>query len=387
VFKEKNSAMKTRTLNILILFVFISGQTFAIRTADDILAQKEIVAPIYALNANTLGSITLPMSYGNSVVLSEIERDIIKNSAVVQIHLVYTDHPIGIDLKALNRSRIKVVSDLRKDLLTDTMVNWKMIRQTNCHSEEEAKKLFHGIVILYKKIGSDTYTPLDWILPEKMSKETAKRTLENMADTTVYHLLNTLNLKNSSVIADFTGSMYPYASQVTLWFALNTSQNKISDVFFFNDGDITPDDAKIDGKCGGIYYEHNVNFSEVRKLAFKTVKNSNGGGDAEENDIEALLYAMDKTPKANGYLLIADNGAPPRDMELLHNIKKPVHIILCETNTDIEPAYLQLAMKTGGSVHTMNSHLTEMAHLWEGQKIKIEKQEFIFSDGMFARVK
>jgi hypothetical protein len=379
--------MKKLTLPILILFVFISGQTLAIRTAEDILAQKEIVAPMYSLNASTLGSLTLPMSYGHSVVLTEIERDIVRTSEVVQIHLVYTDHPKGIDLKALNRSRIQVVSDLRRDLLSDSMVEWKIIRQTNCNSEEEARKLFHGIVILYKKIGGDSYTPLNRILSERMSKEKAKRTIDNLADTTVYHLLNTLKLKNTSVIADFTGSMYPYSSQVALWFAVNTSQTKISDVFFFNDGDNRSLEERIVGRTGGIYHEHNVNFSEVSKLAFKTATNGTGGFDAQENDLEALIYAMEKTPKANGYVLIADNCAPPRDMELLEKIKKPVHIILCGTDKDIQTAYLLLAMKTGGSVHTMNSHLTELAQLWEGQTIKIEKQVFKFSDGTFVRIK
>ena len=379
--------MKNLTHPILILFVFISGQTLAIRTAEDILAQKEIIAPMYSLNASTLGSLTLPMSYGHSMVLTEIERDIVRNSEVLQIHLVYTHHPKGIDLKALNRSRIKVVADLRSDLLSDSMVEWKIIRQTNCNSEEEARKLFHGIVILYKKIGGDSYTPLNRILSENLSKESAKRTIDNMADTTVYHLLNTLKLKNTSVIADFTGSMYPYSSQVALWFAVNTSQTKISDVFFFNDGDNRSLEERIVGRTCGIYHEHNVNFSEVRKLAFKTANNGTGGFDAQENDLEALIYAMEKTPKANGYVLIADNCAPPRDMELLEKIKKPVHIILCGTDKDIQTAYLMLAMKTGGSVHTMNSHLTELAHLWEGQKIKIEKQEFKFSDGTFVRIK
>ena len=41
-------------------------------------------------------------------------------------------------------------------------------------------------------------------------------------------------------------------------------------------------------------------------------------------------------------------------MELLVNINRPVHIILCDTEQEkIHPHYKEIAEKTGGSIHTI----------------------------------
>jgi hypothetical protein len=189
-----------------------------------------------------------------------------------------------------------------------------------------------------------------------------------------------------AVVTDFTSSMYPYTAQLVLWFAINTQQSKISDVFFFNDGDQKPDSEKVSGEVGGIYHEQRVNFTDIRALAYKTASKGIGGEDLEENDLEALLYAMEKSPNAKGYVLIADNSAPPRDMDLINKIKKPVHIILCGTSNGLEIAYLELARKTGGSVHTMEEHLTELIKLKEGQSIRIDKRIYKIVNGEFEEV-
>jgi hypothetical protein len=379
--------MKTFALHLFLFCIFYSGKLIAQRSADDIIAQKEIVAPTYQLNPGKLAFIRLPMSYGETAVLTEIERAVLKIAKVRQIHLVYTDHPKGADLKNLNKSRIKVVEGLRKDLVSDTLVQWKIIRQTACNSEEEAKKLFHGIVILYEKEKFiEEKAQVNNLLPKDITPSEAKKRIKKLSDTTVYNVLNEMKWKDMAVVTDFTSSMYPYTAQLVLWFAINTQQSKISDVFFFNDGDQKPDAEKVSGEVGGIYHEHRVNFTDIRALAYQTASKGIGGEDLEENDLEALLYAMEKSPNAKGYVLIADNSAPPRDMDLINKIKKPVHIILCGTSNGLEIAYLELARKTGGSVHTMEEHLTELVKLKEGQSIRIDKRIYKIVNGEFEEV-
>ena len=377
--------MKTFALHLFLFCILYSGKLIAQRSADDIIAQKEIVAPTYKLTPGKLAFIRLPMSYGETAVLTEIERAVLKIAKVQQIHLVYTDHPKGADLKNLNKSRIKVVEGLRKDLVSDTLVQWKIIRQTACNSEEEAKKLFHGIVILYEKEKFiEEKAQVNNLLPKDITPTEAKKRIKKLSDTTVYNVLNEMKWKDMAVVTDFTSSMYPYTAQLVLWFAINTQQSKISDVFFFNDGDQKPDAEKVSGEVGGIYHEHRVNFTDIRALAYQTASKGIGGEDLEENDLEALLYAMEKSPNAKGYVLIADNSAPPRDMDLINKIKKPVHIILCGTSNGLEIAYLELARKTGGSVHTMEEHLTELIKLKEGQSIRIESE---FTKSLMANLK
>jgi len=366
-----------------LLFTHIVAQ----RTADDIIKQAEIKAPKYMISPGKMEFITLQMSYGESAVLTDVQREVIKLAKVRQVHVVFTDHPKGADLKGLNLSRIKVVEGLRKDLVSDTNVKWKIIRQTECNNAEEAKKLFHGVVILYEKEQFLTERAIvKSILPEKITPVEAKKRIQKMPDTTVYNVLNEVKWKDMVVVSDFTSSMYPYTSQLVLWFAINTQQTKISDVFFFNDGDQKPDNTKVSGKVGGIYHEHRVDFDDIRNLAYKTASKGIGGEDQEENDLEAILYAMEKAPNAKGYVLIADNGAPPRDMDLINKINKPVHIILCGTGDGLQLAYLELARKTGGSVMTMDQHLTDLIKMREGQTIRFGKRIYKIINGEFDEV-
>ena len=360
-------------------FGFISLCTFAggQRTADDILNQRIVNERRYVLNPGSMGTIVLEMSFGHTDYLTAEEKNILQNAKIYQVHLVYSDFPKNEDFRALNMSRIKVVENARKDIVSDTLVKWKLIRQTDCASEEEAKNLFHGIVIMYRM---ETFTKevveLNTYIPPRLTANDKKSFFEKTKDSTVYHVLNTKKWTDIAVIADFTSSMYPYSTQVLMWFLLNTEQQKISDIIFFNDGDLKPDDKKVDGSTGGLYYEHSVNFKDVRNLAFRTANNGIGGEDLEENDLEAILYAMKKAPNVKEYVLIADNNAPPRDMSLLSKIKKPVHIILCGTNGTVELAYLKLAKATGGSIHTMEEDLDNIAAMKEGQ-------EFTFNGNLY----
>ena len=96
----------------------------------------------------------------------------------------------------------------------------------------------------------------------------------------------------------------------------------------------------------------------------------------------------ENSPNTKGIVLIADNNAPPRDMALLSKIKKPVHVILCGTEVgDIELAYLQIARKTGGSLHTMEESLNELAKLKEGQTVKFGDKSYRIIQGNVVEIK
>jgi hypothetical protein len=363
---------------LISLCTFAGGQ----RTADDILKQRIVNERRYVLSPGSMGTIVLEMSFGHTDYLTAEEKSILQNAKIYHVHLVYTDFPKNEDFRALNMSRIKVVENARKDIVSDTLVKWKLVRQTDCTSEEEAKNLFHGIVIMYRM---ETFTKevveLNAYIPPRLTANDKKSFFEKTKDSTVYHLLNTKKWTDIAVIADFTSSMYPYSTQVLMWFLLNTNQSKISDIIFFNDGDLKEDENKVIGSTGGLYHEHNVNFKDVRNLAFRTANNGIGGKDLEENDLEAILYAMKKAPNVKEYVLIADNNAPPRDMDLLSKIRKPVHIILCGTNGTIELAYLKLAKSTGGSIHTMEEDLDNIAAMKEGHEFTFNGTHYKIENG------
>lgn len=192
--------------------------------------------------------------------------------------------------------------------------------------------------------------------------------------------------KNCVVVTDVTGSMYPYLGQFLAWHQLNLKTSKNNMFVFFNDGDRMYDHLKKVGKTGGIYKECTTDYKKLNEV-LNLAKASGGGGDSDENDIEACIYALSAFEKADGIILIADNWSKPRDMELISKVKKPIHIILCgtENGATINTVYLNLVKKNGGSIHTLEEDLNELAKLNEGETVKIGNETFVIHNSKFEK--
>ena len=106
-----------------------------------------------------------------------------------------------------------------------------------------------------------------------------------------------------------------------------------------------------------------------------------GNDDFPENDLEAYLFAINKNPNAAQYILVADNYSPPRDMALLSFIHKPARVVMCGAESGILPEYLEIARKTGGSVHTISKDIDELIKKREGEVFTIGFQRFKISAG------
>ena len=384
--------MKNSILSFAISFLLINC-TFAIelRTPEEIIEQREQQRPRYILKTEMLDVMVLGMSYGESYVISELDKKILKSADVRRIDLVFTDYPKGQDLKKLNLERVKMLAGLRKSLVSDINVNWNIIRQMGCNNEAEAKTMFHGIIIHYKGEQNEEDRLLELrsvntFLPEESELGNIKECRKNLRDSSIIKILErNKKWKNIAVTADLTGSMAPYTAQLVLWFKLKTSDQRIKELVFFNDGDMKPDHSKVVGSTGGIYHEKAANYNQVRKLALTTIQNG-CGGDGPENDIEALYYTMQNTENIDEYILIADNSAPVKDFSLLHKLDKPVRIILCGTYYGINPQYLEIALKTGGSVHTMESDLEDLIQKKEGEEFTFMREKFRIQNGSVVPV-
>jgi hypothetical protein len=381
--------------SLLTIALFLIGLHFVkaseIRTADQIINQKEIKKYRYILKTELLDVIVLNMNYGDNFLISEVDKQLLKKADVQMIDLVFSDFPKGEDLKQLNLSRIKVIENLRKSLVTDVNVRWRIIRQVDCKNEGEAKTLFHGIVIHYKREQTEEdrlreLNSLSSILPEESTIKDIRKVRKSLPDSTIFKVLERKKeWKNIAIVADLTGSMSPYASQLVLWFKLKMNDKRIQDMVFFNDGDLTPDALKVLGSTGGIYYGKATNYAQIRELAIETMTNG-GGGDGPENNIEALLYAIKKAPDATEFVMVADNTANVKDIALLSKVDKPVHIILCGNFYGINPQYLTIALKTGGSVHTMEKDLENLILKNEGEKFEFSGEYFQIIKGEIIKI-
>lgn len=377
-------------MRVFILLISISMLTISVnaqelRTAEDIINKKHVELLFYRLKTNLFRTMVLSMPYGKATI-TEADRKIIKESQVVRVDLVYTDYPIGSDLTKLNLERINLIKGINPDLVSDDEVIWRVIKQTSCKNESEAKVLFHGVVLHYIPVQSEETIKADisWVgsfLPDEDSVKSFDKLAKRLPDTTVIAVLNRNKKWNEMhVIADLTGSMAPYVSQLAIWFKLNQMRQRVSSVTFFNDGDNKPQSAKIIGATGGIYHGKAEDYNQLKRLMSKTIRNGNGG-DGPENDIEALISAIKKYPDAKEYILIADNMAPVKDYRLLASIDKPIRIVLCGTLFGINVQYLNLARETGGSIHTIEKDIEDLAKLKEGEIFFVGRKKFTVENG------
>jgi hypothetical protein len=206
-------------------------------------------------------------------------------------------------------------------------------------------------------------------------------------DTVVSAVLNrNKRWSEKLIVCDLTGSMSPYAAQLAVWYQLAYLKETNLQFVFFNDGDNMPDRSKKIGSTGGIYYSPSKGVDSL----FKTiahVASAGWGGDCPENNMEALIKGVKMAKPYKELVMIADNNAPVKDIELLKKFSAPVHIILCGVYNDMVLVdYMNIAWKTKGSIHTIEEDITNLAGLLEGQEIKIGKNIYRIMGGEFVRI-
>lgn len=207
------------------------------------------------------------------------------------------------------------------------------------------------------------------------SKEVVKATLYRMRE----------RWKNKVIVTDLTGSMSPYMDQVLLWHALQLVQGEQNRYIFFNDGDHKADAEKIVGQTGGIYVTDRAEMEALLQTMLKTAE-AGSGGDGPENDLEAVLLGAAKMQGLDELVLIADNYSDVRDMALLTQLKVPVHVVLCGTDLGVNENYLEIAYQTGGSIHTIEQDIDDLAQLADGATITIGRFQYRVCRGKFIQV-
>jgi hypothetical protein len=204
-------------------------------------------------------------------------------------------------------------------------------------------------------------------------------------DSAVTKTLNRNKWANMMVCADVTGSMSPYIIQLLLWLKLNANDRSLNSFVAFNDGDDKPDKKKKIGKTGGIYSTRSWQYKDVAGVVYDGVKNGDGG-DIAENDMEALLSGQNLCNDCSNFILIADNNAPVKDISLLYKMNKPVKVILCGVYNFINVDYLNIARKTGGSIHTIEKDITHLALMKEGEIFEFGGRQYKIKGGSFVDI-
>ncbi len=205
----------------------------------------------------------------------------------------------------------------------------------------------------------------------------------DLADSTVSAVFKRNRWDKATIIADVTGSMYPYTGQLLKWLKLTLTDKGKRHFVFFNDGDNKEDKDKVIGKTGGIYSTFSNMYDEVEKTAIKAME-SGSGGDAPENNIEALLESDKLCADCDSIVMIVDNWASIKDLSLLGKSHKPIKVVVCGVLDRINKDYLKLVRNTKGSLHLIEEDIYNLAELKEGETIKIHGRVYRLIKGEFV---
>ena len=192
--------------------------------------------------------------------------------------------------------------------------------------------------------------------------------------------------KNCLVVTDVTGSMYPYLAQFKLWHQQNIKYSTNRQFVFFNDGNRTPDKSKVVGKVGGVYFIKTAHFDSLMNIMQLAMLRGNGG-DIPENNIEAVLTGIKRGQQIKEVIMIADNIATPRDLDLLSQVRVPIRLILCGTHTGpFNVNYLNMIKKNKGSIHTIEEDLNGISSIKEGETLQLEGYKYVYKKGSFKLI-
>lgn len=316
------------------------------------------------------------------------------------VRVIFTKYPKDsafwlTDYQWLLSKRLDALFKLDSNL-NSKHIAYSILLQTDCDNEFETMQLFHGIEISYQLEASanhvsDTKPEFSMNInsqalgdgrPMRPAEDRNKASIKKLnqlmykekysMDSTIFKVLARNNdWSNALLVMDWTGSMRGYGAEALLWQSMFEDSSAIEHCAFFNDGDRKKNRKKIIGNTGGIYVsDAKPVYSSVKMM--RKVQSRGDGGDSPENDIEALITAIKSTPETREVILVADNNSCIRDYVLLSYLNRPVHVILCGTRNGINHQYINLAWKTGGSIHTQTMDIDNIDHLLQTNTLVIE---------------
>lgn len=371
--------MKT-ILPLLLIFLWIGKMTTAqVSMRENIRFNDTVKVEKYKTIENGFSFTKIRMTPGEHTILNPKDVAALKNQTIIQVDLVYSDYPVGANFSELNRKRILELYILLPEAFNSSIIDWNIVKQTGVESTNEMQNYFHGFVVYYRKM--PTFQEEHKAILDVVEKKVAPQ------DSSILKVFERQpTWKNMLVVTDVTGSMAPYTAQILLWIKANQKLKTFKQIVFFNDDEENSNTQTNSFDSTGIWTIESSNADKVIALAFKAMEK----GNHIENDLEAVCYAIKKYPEnKNNVVLIADNWENPCDMKLVEFLKQqkvPLKIVVCGVQDRLNTLYLDLAYATGGSVHTMEEDLTNIAQMGNGKTFKLNGLTFMMSAGKFIQI-
>lgn len=334
---------------------------------------------------DTTNAILLENGYASSIIQNSKDWNPSSIARIDTIEVIFTLYPKDPSFWITNY-HVLLSRRLQELFRVDPQFNqphihWKMVLQTDCSNEFEAIGLFHGFRVVYTRQEVAEYQPVppEWqkatafsyldslwldssrFSPTLVAVDTFIRAKGGYQDSTVLRILErNRQWQDALVILDWTGSMYHHGAMAVLWHLLNLEHTNIDYFVFFNDGNGKKRKQKEVGKTGGILGVPGNEPEELLKAFYKVERRGNGG-DSPENDLEAIVRGVKKYPEFKEVILVGDNLACMRDFTLIDRVSAPVRILLPGKFDVINHQYINLAYRTGGSIHTFDDDIYDFS--------------------------
>ena len=122
-------------------------------------------------------------------------------------------------------------------------------------------------------------------------------------------------------------------------------------------------------------------MSEVEET-IKTAMSAGSGGERSESDVESLLYAAEHDSLCDALFLIGDNYSEVRDLSLLKELNKKVHVLVCSARNAVRVDYLNIVRSTGGTL-ILNGKKVDLMNIEKGGSIQIGKTLYDYNGKIF----
>lgn len=365
------------SLLFLILFITVNAQ---VKIRMRVAIQDTVEIDRFEPRDNGFKVQQLTMLPGDHHIQNKRAAELLQNETIIGVDLVYSDYPEGEDFSELNRRRMLELYAYLPDAFNRQVVSWRVVKQTGVKKTGGINNYFHGFAIYYRPMPSYT-------AENKLIEDIVEGRVKPEDSTLLKVFERNKEWKDMLVVCDVTGSMSPYTAQLLLWIKANQKLRSMKDIIFFNDDDEKSTAQNKSEDTTGIWAVSSGNYRKVMDVAVEAMKE----GKHIENNMEAVCAAIKKYPDGKQkVLMIADNWEDPCDMYLVDYLKKnkiPLRIIVCGVNSSFNMNYLNIARATGGSVHTMEEDLKDLASMKNGTKFKIGDVKIMLMNGQFIQVK
>ena len=349
------------------------NMNYRVRIKDTLVVDK------YEQQDNGFMMQQIRMAPGSFRIQNERVADLLKSETIVAVDLVYSDFPEGEDFTELNRRRLIELYGALPEAFNRTVVQWRAVKQTGVQRTGGINNYFHGFAVYYRQMPTN-------FAENKLIEDIVEGRTKPEDSTLLKVFDRNPQWKDMLVVCDVTGSMSPYTAQLLLWIKANQELRGMKDILFFNDDEDNSTAQNTSDDTTGMWSVSSKNYKKVMEVAVEAMKN----GKHHENNLEAVCAAVKKFPDGKAkVLMIADNWEDPCDMQLVSYLKEnniPVRVILCGVSGRINTNYLDLVRATGGTFHTMEADLINLASMKEGTTFKIGDVRIMLSRGKYYQV-